>query len=348
MEYAFLEFALPTIVAGVAILGWSRNGKISKKHEVLQKNLHKIIKKPRNPLLTGALGYRYKGRTMQSLTLQAPAKVNLRLEVLDRRSDGYHNLINIMERVNILDEIDIKIVEKGLSVECDHEAVPPDEENIAFKALKEILAYSSRNVGVEVKIKKNIPVASGMGGGSSNAAAVIKGINQMLKLKLSKEKLLQIGTKVGADVPFFLFEAPAVAEGIGEQLKRIKSMPKLLFLIVNPGIRVSTAAVYNKFNGRVVKNREVTEIPNIYRTKRDVAKILSNDLERITIKEFPVIGEIKEAILAQGAIASMMTGSGPTVFGLFSDKNKLSKAYENIKKKAKEDWQVFMAENLAA
>lgn len=285
---------------------------------------------------------------MQSLTLQAPAKVNLRLKVLNRRSDGYHNLINIMERVSIHDEVDIKIVEKGLTVECDHESVPEDEENIAFKALKEILAYSSRNVGVEVKIKKNIPVASGMGGGSSNAAAVIKGINQMLKLKLPKEKLLQIGTKVGADVPFFLFEGPAVAEGIGEQLKKIKAMPKLLFLIINPGIRVSTAAVYNKFNGRVVDDDELSEIPNAYRTKKDVAKILSNDLERITIKEFPVIGEIKDAMLSQGAIASMMTGSGSTVFGLFSDKNKLTKAYDSIMKQAGEEWKVFMAENLAA
>lgn len=284
---------------------------------------------------------------MQSLTIQAPAKVNLRLDVLRKRSDGFHDLRNVMERVSIHDEIQINIVEKGLVVECEHEAVPENEENIAFRALKEILAYSSRNVGVEVKIKKNIPVASGMGGGSSNAAAVIKGINHLLKLKLSKEKLIKIGTKVGADVPFFLFEGPAIGEGVGDQLKRIKSIPKLLFLIVNPGIRVSTEAVYKKFNcnGNHV---DMEEIPSIFRTKRDVAKIFSNDLERVTIKEFPVIGEIKEEILKSGAIASLMTGSGPTVFGLFSDKNKLQKAYEKLGRKAKEGWRIFMAENIAA
>ena len=284
---------------------------------------------------------------MQSLTLQAPAKVNLRLDVLRKRSDGFHDLRNLMERVSIHDEVEIRIVEKGILVQCDHEEVPNDEENIAFKALKEILAYSSRNVGVEVSIKKNIPVASGMGGGSSNAATVIKGINQLLKLKLSREKLIKIGTKVGADVPFFLFEGPAMAEGIGEQLKRIKSMPKLLFLIVNPGIRVSTQAVYNKLilNGNHAGEEE---IPNSYRTKRDVAKILSNDLEKVTIKEFPLIGEIKDDMVRQGAIASLMTGSGPTVFGLFTDKVKLQKAYDRFLKKTKDGWKVFMAENVAA
>jgi len=285
---------------------------------------------------------------MQSLTVQAPAKVNLRLDVLGKRSDGYHDLRGIMERVNILDEIEIKIVEKGISVQCDHESVPCDEENIAFKALKEILAYSSRNVGVEVYIKKKIPVASGMGGGSSNAAAVIKGINQLLKLKLSKEKLMKIGTKVGADVPFFLFEGPALAEGVGEQLKKIRAMPKLLFLIVNPGIRVSTEAVYQKYSSEEMVKSLDGEIPNAYRTKRDVAKILSNDLERVTIKEFPVIGDIKDQMMKAGAIASLMTGSGPTVFGLFTDKIKLAKAFEKLEKLAQDGWRVFMAENLAA
>jgi 4-diphosphocytidyl-2-C-methyl-D-erythritol kinase len=285
---------------------------------------------------------------MQSLTLQAPAKVNLRLDVLRKRSDGYHDLRTMMERVNIHDEIEIKIVEKGLFVQCDNEEVPEDEDNIAFRALKEILAYSSRNVGVEVFIKKNIPVASGMGGGSSNAAAVIKGINYLLKLKLNKEKLIKIGAKVGADVPFFLFEGPALAEGIGEQLKKIRSMPKLLFLIVNPGIKVSTEAVYNRYNAEHTYGDKPEELPSVYRTKKDVAKILSNDLEKVTIKEFPVIEEIKNELIKNGAIASLMTGSGPTVFGLYSDKIKLSQAFEKLVRKKKDGWRVFMAENLAA
>lgn len=282
------------------------------------------------------------------ITLSSPAKLNLRLDIVGRRSDGFHNLRNMMERISLQDEVEIKIVEKGLQVTSDSEEVPEDETNLAFRALKEILAYSSRNVGVEVHIRKNIPVASGMGGGSSNAATVIKGINQLLKLKLTKEKLITIGLKVGADVPFFIFEAPAVAEGIGEQLKKICGMPKLLFLIVNPGIRVSTKAVYQKFTFSREDGNLKEELPQAYRTKRDVAKILKNDLEKVTIKEFPVIGAIKEELMKNGAIASLMTGSGPTVFGIFSDKAKLNKAYEKMEKRAKEGWKVFMAENLAA
>ncbi len=284
---------------------------------------------------------------MQSITLTSPAKVNLRLDVIGKRSDGYHELRTLMERININDEIEIRIVEKGLEITCDNKDVPTDESNSAFKALKEILAYSSRNVGVEIHIKKKIPVASGMGGGSSNAAAVIKGINQLLKLKLSKEKLLKIGLKVGADVPFFLFEGPAWAEGIGDQLKKVKAMPKLLFLIVNPGIHVSTESVYHKLplNGF---SDDIFDLSHTYRTKRDVVKILNNDLEKVTIKEFPIIGDIKEELMRQGAIGSQMTGSGPTVFGIFTDKIKLARAFEKVNKKAKKSWKVFMAENLAA
>lgn len=284
---------------------------------------------------------------MQTLSLDSPGKVNLRLEVLGRRPDGFHQLRSLMERVSLSDEVHLNIVEKGIVVTCDHESVPNDESNVAFKAVKEILAYSSRNVGIEVHIKKRIPVAAGMGGGSSNAATVIKGINQLLKLKLSKEKLMQIGLKVGADVPFFLFEGPALAEGVGEQLKKIKAMPKLLFLIVNPNISVLTKSVYSKFPLETIGNGQF-EVPNAYRTKRDVAKIVFNDLEKVTIKDYPIIGEIKDSLIKMGALASLMTGSGPTVFGIFSDKPKLEKAYEKMEKKVKDGWQVFMAENLAA
>ena len=285
---------------------------------------------------------------MQSISLLSPGKVNLRLDIVGKRSDGYHELRSLMERVSLSDEIEMKIVEKGITVTCDHEGVPNDESNIAFKAVKEILAYSSRNVGVEVHIQKRIPVAAGMGGGSSNAATVIKGINHLLKLKLAKEKLMKIGLKVGADVPFFLFEGPALAEGVGEQLKRIKAMPKLLFLIVNPSFMVRTDWVYSKFQLEGAKCNGASEVPSIYRTKKDVAKILHNDLEKVTIKEFPVVGEIKDEMIRLGALASTMTGSGPTVFGIFADKIKLAKAYERMEKKAGREWKIFMAENLEA
>lgn len=284
---------------------------------------------------------------MQAISLDSPCKLNLRLDIVGKRADGYHMLRSLMERISLSDEIQIKIVEKGIQVTCDNQEVPTDESNIAFKAVKEILAYSSRNVGVEIDIRKRIPVAAGLGGGSSNAAAVIKGINQLLKLKLPREKLMQIGLKVGTDVPFFLFEGPALAEGVGEQLKKIRTMPKLLFLLVNPNIPVHTETVYRKFPIDSI-NRTDMEVPSMYRTKRDVAKILNNDLEKVTIKDYPLIGEIKDEMVRLGALASQMTGSGPTVFGIFADRVKLAKAYDRMEKKAQRGWKIFMAENLAA
>lgn len=288
---------------------------------------------------------------MQSLTLSSPAKLNLRLDVLGKRPDGYHELLMLMERIDLEDEIEIKVVEKGISLSCDDSSIPEGDANIAFRAIKEILAYSSRNVGVEVKIKKQIPIASGMGGGSSNAATVIKGVNQLLKLKLPKEKLMVIGAKLGADVPFFLFEGPAIASGIGDQLKKVKKIPKMSLVVVNPGIPVSTEWVYkslnvngngNGHNG----NGKPQEIPNTFNTKKDVVKILNNDLEKVTIKEFPIIAEIKKLLLSHGALASQMTGSGPTVFGIFPDRASMDKAISKIEARGGARWKIFRTENL--
>ncbi len=291
---------------------------------------------------------------MQSITLSSPAKINLRLNVLGRRSDGYHELLMLMERVSLSDEIELKVVEKGILVTVDSQEVPEGESNIAFRAIKEIMAYSSRNVGIEVKIKKNIPVAAGMGGGSSNAATVIRGLNQLLKLKLPREKLMMIGAKIGADVPFFLFEAPAIASGIGDQLRKIKKIPKMSFVIINPGFPVSTEWVYKNFtltgntpkNGNGKASSDFNEVPSIFNTKRDVVKYLHNDLEEVTAKQYPVIEEIKKMLLQNGALASRMTGSGPSVFGIFPDKLTAEKAISKMSLKADKGWRFFHAENL--
>ncbi len=287
---------------------------------------------------------------MQTLSLSSPAKLNLRLDVLGKRSDGYHDLLMVMERISLADEIDLKLTERGIVITSDDENIPADETNIAYKAAKEILAYSSRNVGVEIHIKKRIPVASGMGGGSSNAAAVLKGLNQLLKLKLPREKLMAIGAKIGADVPFFLFEGPAIASGIGDQLKKIKKIPKMSFVVVNPGIKVSTEWAYKSLglNGRNTNgDKKLQELPSTFNNKKDVVKILNNDLEKVTIKEYPVIAQVKELLLAHGAIAAQMTGSGSSVFGIFPDKAILDKNFSKIENKAGKDWKIFKTENIA-
>ncbi len=291
---------------------------------------------------------------MQSITLSSPAKINLRLNVLGRRSDGYHELLMLMERVSLSDEIELKVVEKGIMVSVDSQEVPEGESNIAFRAIKEIMAYSSRNVGIEVKIKKNIPVAAGMGGGSSNAATVIRGLNQLLKLKLPREKLMMIGAKIGADVPFFLFEAPAIASGIGDQLRKIKKIPKMSFVIINPGFPVSTEWVYKNYSMNGVPSKGTAdkqssglqEVPSIFNTKRDVVKYLHNDLEEVTAKQYPVIEEIKKMLVQNGALASRMTGSGPSVFGIFPDRPTAEKAISKMSAKADKGWRFFHAENL--
>ena len=286
---------------------------------------------------------------MQTLSLSSPAKLNLRLDVLGKRSGGYHDLLMVMERINLADEVELKVVERGIIVTCDEGTIPEDESNIAYKAAKEILAYSSRNVGVEIHIKKKIPIASGMGGGSSNAAAVLKGLNHLLKLKLPREKLMAIGAKIGADVPFFLFEGPAIASGIGDQLKKIKKIPKMSFVVVNPDIKVSTEWAYKNLglNGRNRDHdKKLQEVPSIYNNKKEVVKILNNDLEKVTIKEFPVIALVKELLMAHGAMAAQMTGSGSSVFGIFPDKAVLDKNFSKIENKANKNWKIFKTENI--
>ncbi len=287
---------------------------------------------------------------MQSLSLSAPAKLNLRLDVLGKRSDGYHDLLMVMDRISLADEVELKVVERGITITCDEQMLPDGESNIAYLAAKEILAYSSRNVGVEIHIKKRIPIASGMGGGSSNAAAVLKGLNQLLKLKLPREKLMAIGAKIGADVPFFLFEGPAIASGIGDQLKKIKKIPKMSFVVVNPGIQVSTEWAYKNLglNGKNGNHsdKKIQELPSTFNNKKEVVKILNNDLEKVTIKEFPIIAQVKELLIAHGAMAAQMTGSGSSVFGIFPDKAVVDKNFSKIENKAGKGWKIFKTENI--
>jgi len=287
---------------------------------------------------------------MQKIKVLSPGKVNLRLDILNKRKDGFHDLRSIMERVSFADELEISLLEKGIELTCNNPDLPLDERNIVYQAAKEILAYSSRNIGVQIHITKNIPISSGLGGGSSNAAAILKGVNALLKLKLSREKLMKIGTKLGADVPFFLLDGPAVAEGIGHELKRIRSMPKLFMILVNPNMPVSTEWVYKNFiieSTEAVKPASV-KIPSIFKTKRDVVKLMHNDLERVTTRRYPVVNEIKIALMKLGAMGSQMTGSGPTVFAIYADKVKREAAYDKLISVHGEEWKIFKAENLAA
>jgi len=266
---------------------------------------------------------------VKSLTLKAPAKVNYLLDVIRRRPDGYHDLRMVMQRVNLCDEITITLTDTpSLSVSCGKKGVPDGPGNIAWKAARIMLDLAGSGLGATIAIVKNIPVAAGLGGGSSDAASVLMGMNELLGLGLSDQRLMEIGVKLGADVPFFIFKKTALAEGIGEQLREMPPMPALWVLLVNPGVHVSTAWVYQ--NLQLTSRDGLARLPEFFSSVEDVCSLLSNDLESVTIPAFPVIGEIKDRMLSLGALGAMMSGSGPTVFGLFRDRQSAETAQDAL------------------
>jgi 4-diphosphocytidyl-2-C-methyl-D-erythritol kinase len=261
------------------------------------------------------------------LLLRAPAKVNFRLDVLRRREDGYHDLRMIMQRIDLCDELEFSPrEEQGILLVCDGADIPSDSSNLVWRAATEIMERSRVKTGLEVKLKKNIPVAAGLGGGSSDAASTLMGLNRLLETGLTDEELMSIGVRLGADVPFFIFKKPAIAEGIGDKLTPLDQVPKLWLLLVNPGIHIATSWAYRNLN--LTTEKVAAKLPFLYKTPGDVAEILSNDLEAVTIRQNPVIAEIKELLLSAGATGALMSGSGSTVFGIFADESSAKKALQ--------------------
>ncbi len=257
------------------------------------------------------------------IKLQAPAKINYLLDVLRKRPDNYHDLRMVMQRIALSDEIEISLSDTpGIRVYCDHADVPDGPANIAWRAADTLLAKTSNSAGIDIFIVKKIPMAAGLGGGSSDAATVLMGLNDLLNLKLTDEELMSVGVKLGADVPFFIFKKTALAEGIGDRLSVVEGLPPVWLVLVNPNIHVSTAWVYK--NLRLTKKVDVDKLLKFSNRVEDVCSLLSNDLESVTIGRFPVIQEIKDALLANGAQGVLMSGSGPTVFGVFADEQQAS------------------------
>jgi 4-diphosphocytidyl-2-C-methyl-D-erythritol kinase len=283
------------------------------------------------------------GDTVNSITVKAPAKVNYLLDVIRRRPDGYHDLRMVMQRVNLCDELSITLTDTpGISVCCGKHGVPDGPGNIAWKAANILLELAGGSQGAEITIQKNIPVAAGLGGGSSDAASVLMAMNELLHLGLTDQRLMEIGVNLGADVPFFIFKKTALAEGIGEALTVMPEMPTAWVLLVNPGVHVSTAWVYK--NLKLTNRGELAKLPPFYESVADICSIFANDLEAVTIPTFPVIDEIKHSMLRHGALGAMMSGSGPTVFGLFQDKKTAELAQEAIS--SRNDWFSTVVETL--
>ena len=268
---------------------------------------------------------------MKKLQLKAPAKVNYLLDVLGKRADGYHDLRMIMQRVDLCDDIEISLSDRlGIRVVCGRAGVPDGPGNIAWRAADALVKLSGRQVGIDISITKKIPVAAGLGGGSSDAATVLMGVNELLELGLSDQRLMEIGVKLGADVPFFIFKKAALAEGIGDKLSALEKVPELWIVLVNPGIHVSTAWVYQ--NLQLTTKRDVAIVSRSYGSLDEVCAVLSNDLEPVTITRFPAVGELKQMLIAAGARGSLMSGSGSTVFGLFAEESQARRAADEIAK----------------
>lgn len=269
------------------------------------------------------------------LSYKAYAKVNLGLDVLRRREDGYHEVKMIMQMVNLYDTITIEETSSdlGIVITADADFVPTNEDNLIYKAAKLLLDEFKIASGVKIDLKKRIPVAAGMAGGSTDAAATLIGVNELFNLGLSVNDLMIRGVKIGADVPYCVMGGTALSEGIGEILTPVKGMPQCHILIAKPPINVSTKFVYENLHANeltwhpdidgLVESIKVSDI-------KGITSKMENVLETVTVKEYPIIEEIKTFMKENGALNSIMSGSGPTVFGIFEELTVAKEAYEKL------------------
>lgn len=272
---------------------------------------------------------------MKDISVKALAKINLGLDVVRRREDGYHEVRMVMQTIHLFDRLEMaKNSSREISITTNLSFLPTNRNNLIYRAAELLREEFQIKDGLTINLHKHIPVAAGMAGGSTDAAAVLYGMNRMFDLGLKREELMERGVKIGADVPYCIMRGTALAEGIGEKLTALPPMVKCPVLIAKPQISVSTKFVYEnlRLNDKTVHPDIDALVENI--RKKDlnaVASEMGNVLETVTIPNYPVIAQIKEHMLEQGAVGAMMSGSGPTVFGLFEDGDTAVAAYEKMK-----------------
>ena len=272
---------------------------------------------------------------MSSIQLNAMAKINLGLDVVRRREDGYHEVKMVMQTVNLYDKVKITVTDTpGITVTTNLSFLPVNENNIVYKAANLLIHDFNLEKGVAIDLEKRIPVAAGMAGGSTDGAAVLYGMNRLFDLNLSKDKLMEYGLKLGADVPYCIMRGTALSEGIGEVLTPLPGMPACHILIAKPSISVSTKWVYENLHANELKTHpdidgvvEAIKAGDLY----GLCDRLENVLETVTVKEYPIIEEIKQFMKDHGAVNALMSGSGPTVFGIYDDYNVAKEACDAIK-----------------
>lgn len=279
------------------------------------------------------------------IKILSPAKVNLHLRVLRRRNDGYHDIATLMQRISLYDEMTFSLVDHGVTLSCPGSTLPENENNIIYRAAVALLPNSSCSPGIHITIKKNIPVAAGLGGGSSNAATALTTINDLMRLHYTHEDLMKIGAGIGADVPFFILGKTAWAFGIGDRLRPAEHIPSLWFVLINPGFEISTKMVYENLKLRLTKRAVKYKCPELY-TVEELIKGLHNDLEKVTLGLHPVLQHVKNLFIQNGAKGAIMSGSGPTVAGIFTGETEALKAKEAIENIGVKEWSVFTAHSL--
>ncbi|MFH0799647.1 MAG: 4-(cytidine 5'-diphospho)-2-C-methyl-D-erythritol kinase [Pseudomonadota bacterium] len=297
---------------------------------------------------------------MREIAIKAPAKVNTILRVLSRRPDGYHDLEMVMVSLSLADDIDIALAPSGIELHAEgaHDSGMAGEKNLAWRAAALLAQASGTKAGARIRLVKRIPVAAGLGGGSSDAAAVLKGLNRLWQLGLDAEHLAALGAKLGADVPFFCHDGPAFVEGIGDRVSPLHGFPNLSILLINPGFAVSTPWVYGQWD--LQRAPRATERPALNATEgltpnernarvrplfKDLGAVVSslhNDLEAVAIPAHPEIARIKDFLMDTGAAGALMSGSGPTVFGVFEDAPRRDAA---LGAAHGEGWRVFAADS---
>lgn len=268
---------------------------------------------------------------MKSITLLSPAKINLTLEVIERRSDGYHEIRSVMQPVNLFDEVKVEIKEgRGVEIESTGLKIPQGEQNLAWKAADIFIKENGLNIKVKVSINKRIPLGAGLGGGSGNATAVLVGLNRITK-RLSEDELLKLSPRIGADVAFFIHCRSAIAHGVGEKIILINDFPLLYYVLINPGFEVSTKRIYELWDTNERKILIENDMHSILSSFKKGEFLLSNDLEKAALILYPEIEELKKRLVAMGVKAVSMTGSGPTVFGVFRDEKEAKIVYDYLK-----------------
>lgn len=269
------------------------------------------------------------------MRLRALAKINLGLDVLRKREDGYHELRMIMQTINMYDQLEIEISKTpGIKITTNLPFIPVNENNLVYKAAKLLLDEFQIEQGITVDLQKFIPVAAGMAGGSSDAAAAMIGVNRLFGLGLSVKELMERGVKIGADVPYCLLRGTALAEGIGDKLRALPACPDCYVLVGKPAISVSTKFVYENLHANELEyHPEIDEMLDAiqWHNLNKIADCMGNVLEIVTIPHYPIIQEIKDHMKEHGALNAMMSGSGPTVFGLFDDKATAENACEALR-----------------